>query len=91
MLDEVSGSSRRRGSSRRVSSERFAGVQRSLDHRLSVVTGLPRADRWVEVRAGAVEHLVDVGRGHGHVVVDTGFCLEEDPAVDSAAGPAATR
>ena len=63
--------------------ERFGSVQRSLDHRLSVVTGLPRADRWVEVRAGVVEHLLEVARGHGQVVVDTGFSLEHDPASDS--------
>lgn len=63
--------------------ERFGGLQRSLDHRLSVVTGLPRADRWVEVRAGVVDHLLDVARRHGHVVVDTGFSLEHDPAVDA--------
>ena len=62
--------------------ERFGGLPRSLDHRLSVVTGLPRADRWVEIRAGVVEHLLDVARSHGHVVVDTGFCLEHDPATD---------
>lgn len=62
--------------------ERFAGVQRSLDHRLSVVTGLPRPDRWPEVRAGVVEELVEVAQGHGHVVVDTGFCLEDDLALD---------
>ncbi len=63
--------------------ERFGSVQRSLDHRLSVVTGLPRADRWVEVRAGVVEHLLEVAGGHGHVVVDTGFCLEHDPASEA--------
>ena len=62
--------------------ERFGSVQRSLDHRLSVITGLPRADRWVEVRAGVVQHLLEVAAGHGHVVVDTGFCLESDPASD---------
>ena len=26
-----------------------------------------------------------MARGHGHVVVDTGFCLEDDPAVDHVA------
>jgi hypothetical protein len=62
--------------------ERFGSVQRSLDHRLSVVTGLPRPDRWVEVRAGVVEHLLEVAAGHGCVVVDTGFCLEHDPATE---------
>jgi MinD-like ATPase involved in chromosome partitioning or flagellar assembly len=63
--------------------ERFGSVQRSLDHRLSVVTGLPRADRWVEVRAGVVDHLLEVAAGHGQVVVDTGFCLEHDPASEA--------
>ena len=62
--------------------ERFPQLQRSLDHRLSVVTGLPRADRWVEVRGGVIEDLLEVARGHGHVVVDTGFSLEEEPALD---------
>ncbi|MGZ5399597.1 MAG: AAA family ATPase [Nocardioides sp.] len=62
--------------------ERFGGLQRSLDHRLSVVTGLPRADRWVEIRSGVVDHLLDVARSHGCVVVDTGFSLEHDPATD---------
>ena len=63
--------------------ERFGSVQRSLDHRLSVITGLPRADRWVEVRAGVVEHLLEVAGGHGHVVVDTGFSLEQDPGSEA--------
>lgn len=62
--------------------ERFAGVQRSLDHRLSVVTGLPRPDRWPEIRPGVVEELLEVAQGHGQVVVDTGFCLEDDAALD---------
>ncbi len=63
--------------------ERFGSVQRSLDHRLTVVTGLPRADRWVEVRSGVVDHLLDVARGHGVTVVDTGASLERDPALDA--------
>ena len=62
--------------------ERFSGVPRSLDHRFSVVTGLPRADRWPEVRDGVVERLLEVAQGHGHVVADTGFCLEDDPFLD---------
>jgi len=66
--------------------ERFASVPRSLDHRLSVVTGLPRADRWPEVRTGVVEQLLEVAQGHGHVVVDTGFCLEDDPVLDQVGG-----
>jgi MinD-like ATPase involved in chromosome partitioning or flagellar assembly len=65
----------------------FAGVQRALGDRLGVVTGLPRGERWVEVRTGVIEHLLEVARGHGHVVVDTGFSLEDDPAGDLVARP----
>ncbi len=79
ILDEVSGllSAARLAGSGQLA-ERFGSVQRALDGSLSVVTGLPRADRWVEVRTGAVEHLLEVARAHGHVVVDTGFSLEDD-------------
>lgn len=46
---------------------------------LRVLTGLPRADRWPEVRAGAVEEILRVARGLvDHVVVDCGFCIEDD-------------
>jgi MinD-like ATPase involved in chromosome partitioning or flagellar assembly len=65
---------------------RFVSLQRRVAG-LRVVTGLPRADRWVEVRAGTVEQLVDLGRRQGSVVLDTGFCLEDDPAADYAGRP----
>jgi MinD-like ATPase involved in chromosome partitioning or flagellar assembly len=71
--------------------ERFASVQRGVGDLLTVVTGLPRADRWVEIRAGALEHLLEVAREHGHVVVDTGFSLEEDPASDFGSRPGRNR
>ena len=66
---------------------RFASVQRSLDPWLSVVTGLPRPDRWTEVRAGTVETLLEVAAEHGHVVVDTGFSLEDDAALGYGSRP----
>lgn len=65
---------------------RFVSLQRRVAG-LRVVTGLPRADRWVEVRSGTVEQLVDLGRRQGNVVLDTGFCLEDDPAADYAGRP----
>jgi MinD-like ATPase involved in chromosome partitioning or flagellar assembly len=71
--------------------ERFASVQRGVGDLLTVVTGLPRADRWVEIRAGALEHLLEMAREHGHVVVDTGFSLEEDPASDFGSRPGRNR
>ncbi|GEP39504.1 pilus biosynthesis protein CpaE [Nocardioides psychrotolerans] len=68
--------------------ERFFSVQRGIDAHLSVVTGLPRADRWVELRPGAIEHVLETAREHGQVVVDTGFSLEEDPGQDYGTRPA---
>lgn len=61
---------------------RIASAVRSLGPHLGIVTGLPRADRWTELRPGLVEDLADVGSRHGHVVIDTGFNLEEDPSAE---------
>ncbi len=79
ILDEVSGllaAARLAGAG--MLEERFSSVQRGLDPQLTVVTGLPRPDRWTEVRAGTVELLVETAAREGHVVVDTGFSLEQD-------------
>ena len=79
ILDEVSGllaAARLAGSG--MLEERFGSVQRALDKQLTVVTGLPRPDRWTEVRPGTVELLAETARQHGHVVLDTGFSLDED-------------
>jgi MinD-like ATPase involved in chromosome partitioning or flagellar assembly len=89
ILDEVSGllaAARLAGTG--LLEDRFASVQRAVDDRLTVVTGLPRADRWVEVRAGAVEHLLEVAAARGDVVVDTGFSVESDPTAELGARPA---
>jgi MinD-like ATPase involved in chromosome partitioning or flagellar assembly len=89
VLDEVSGLlSAARLTADGALEARFATVQRALAERLTVVTGLPRPDRWLEVRSGVVEHLLDVARRHGQVVVDTGFSLEEDPSGDLMTRPA---
>jgi MinD-like ATPase involved in chromosome partitioning or flagellar assembly len=88
ILDEVSGLlAAARLASSGVLAERFASVQRGVDSRLSVITGLPRADRWVELRQGLVEHLLETARDHGQVVVDTGFSLEEDPGAGPGGRP----
>jgi MinD-like ATPase involved in chromosome partitioning or flagellar assembly len=79
VLDEVSGLlAAARLASAGLLEERFSSVQRALDPQLTVVTGLPRADRWAEVRPGTVELLLETAARHGHVVVDTGLCLEQD-------------
>lgn len=59
----------------------FAGLQRRVAG-LRVVTGLPRPDRWSEVRPGTVPELVRLGRRQGSVVADVGFCLEDDPEAE---------
>jgi MinD-like ATPase involved in chromosome partitioning or flagellar assembly len=88
ILDEVSGllaAARLAGGG--LLEARYGSVQRALGEHLTVVTGLPRPDRWVEVRAGAVEHLLEVAAIHGDVVVDTGFSIESDPAGEFGARP----
>jgi MinD-like ATPase involved in chromosome partitioning or flagellar assembly len=89
ILDEVSGllaAARLAGSG--LLEARFGSVQRAVGEHLTVVTGLPRPDRWVEVRSGAVEHLLEVAVAHGDVVVDTGFSIEPDPVGEFGARPA---
>jgi MinD-like ATPase involved in chromosome partitioning or flagellar assembly len=47
--------------------------------RLRVLTGIARADRWGEVRPSAVAAVLAFARSMTpYVVVDCGFCLEED-------------
>ena len=89
VLDEVSGllAAARLAAAGQLG-DRFATVQRSLGEHLSVVTGLPRPDRWAEVRPGALEVLLDVARAGGQVVVDTGASLETDPLADVGPRPA---
>lgn len=88
ILDEVSGllSAARLAAAGHLD-ERFTSVCRGVGDHLAVVTGLPRADRWREVRAAQVEQLLERSRDLGHVVVDTGFCLEDDAASDFGGRP----
>lgn len=88
VLDEVSGLlSAARLVAGGTLAERLPGVQRRLSERLRLVTGLPRPDRWAEVRPGALAEIVDVARRDAQVVIDTGFSLEHDPAADVGARP----
>ncbi len=46
---------------------------------LRVLTGIPRAERWTELRAPSVAHVLTVARQlAGFVVVDCGFSIEDD-------------
>lgn len=88
VLDEVSGLlAATRLATAGALGERFASVQRELPGGLRVVTGLPRPERWSEVRPGTLTDLVELGRARGHVVLDTGFSLEQSSLGEPGARP----
>jgi MinD-like ATPase involved in chromosome partitioning or flagellar assembly len=78
VLDEVSGllAAARLVNSGTLDHESFARCRRRVAEGLEVLTGLPRPDRWVEVRDGALETVLGHAAEVGDVVVDTGFSLE---------------
>lgn len=88
ILDEVSGllAAARLTASGELP-ERFATVQRRVAEHLTVITGLPRPDRWAEVRSGALEHLCELSAEGGNVVVDTGFSVEDEHTLDFGSRP----
>lgn len=88
ILDEVSGilSAARLAGSGHLA-ERFGSTCRGVGDHLRVVTGLPRADRWIEVRGSAMEQVLESALEHGDVVVDTGFSLEDEPGQDFGSRP----
>lgn len=57
----------------------LARLAPTVTPRLRVLTGLPKAERWPEVRAAALERVIELSRELVTVVVvDCGFCLEND-------------
>ncbi|OFE14616.1 hypothetical protein BA895_09685 [Humibacillus sp. DSM 29435] len=57
----------------------LARLAPTVTPRLRVLTGLPKAERWPEVRAAALERVIELSRELvSVVVVDCGFCLEND-------------
>lgn len=81
ILDEVSGllSAARLANAGQLDATRLAAAARQVSPRLRVLTGLPRADRWVEVREAAFGRLLDLAPTlASRVVLDLGFCLEHD-------------
>lgn len=66
----------------------LAALAVALRPELSVLTGITRADRWPEIRPSALRQVLEVARSVAEfVVVDCGFCLEQDEelAYDTAA------
>ncbi len=83
VLDEISGllAAARLANSGQLDRDRLAGVARQVSPSLSVLTGLPRADRWPEVRDAAFGQVLDLARSMAdYLVLDTSFNLEADPA-----------
>jgi MinD-like ATPase involved in chromosome partitioning or flagellar assembly len=80
VLDEVSGllAAARLVNAGNLDAASFARCRRVVGRGLEVVTGLPRPDRWVEVRPGVTEAVLDAAAAVGDVVVDSGFSLEDD-------------
>lgn len=80
VLDETSGllAAARAANAGTLDVAAFARCRRRLRDGLEVLTGLPRPDRWVEVRPGVLDVILDEAASVGDVVVDTGFSLEDD-------------
>ncbi len=88
VLDEVSGllAAARMVNAGALDSSALARSRRHVGEGLEVLTGLPRPDRWVEVRSGVLEEVLAASVGTGDVVVDTGFSLEDDADLDRGPG-----
>lgn len=82
VLEETSGllAAARAANTGQLDPERLATLARQVDDRLRVLTGLPRPDRWQEVRPAAFADLLDQAtRLASYVVLDLGFSLEPGP------------
>jgi len=88
VLDEVSGllAAARLANTGGLDPEAFASCRRRINDQLDVLTGLPRADRWMEIRPGAVARIIELSRRVGDVVIDSGFSLEDDTDLARASG-----
>lgn len=84
LLEETAGIARAchaadQGTLSGASLRRAAATARVAGGALDVLTGLTRADRWPELRRPAVETVLEITRQEWQeIVVDVGFCLEED-------------
>jgi MinD-like ATPase involved in chromosome partitioning or flagellar assembly len=83
VLDEASGllGAVRLANAGSLDAARLAACARTVEPGLAVLTGLPRADRWQEVRPGPLADVLDGARALADVVlVDAGAGLEPPPA-----------
>ncbi len=90
VLDEISGvlAAARLATTGSLDLASMRGQVRELGPYLRILTGLPRADRWPQLRPGALSQILSTAQHMAPlVIVDCGFCLEqdEDLAYDTAA------
>jgi MinD-like ATPase involved in chromosome partitioning or flagellar assembly len=84
MLDESSGllAAARAANTGSLTAEVLARHAREVAPDLRVLSGLPRADRWTEVKAVLLRNILDVARSvAAYTVVDCGFSLEFDEEI----------
>ncbi len=84
VLDEVSGllAAARLVNAGALDDAALLRCRRQVVDGLELLTGLPRPDRWVEVRSGVLDEVLTCSVTTGDVVVDTGFSLEDDADLD---------
>ncbi|HEX7739012.1 MAG TPA: hypothetical protein VF426_05130 [Marmoricola sp.] len=82
VLDEVSGllAAARAANEGALDGESLRAALRSVSPGLDLLTGLPRPERWLEVRPGVVESLIAIACRRGDVVLDCGFGAGSDDA-----------
>ncbi|HEY7045472.1 MAG TPA: hypothetical protein VH419_17510 [Nocardioidaceae bacterium] len=90
LLDEASGllAAARAANHGELGPDILDRTARTVNPTLRVLTGLPRADRWVEVGSTLIRRVIDTAADVSDlVVVDCGFSLEadEDLSYDTAA------
>ena len=81
LLDESPGfaAACRQSAASRLDPETLAGLCWAVTPSFRVLTGVPRSERWPELRPTAVESVLTAARAVAdYTVVDCGFCLESD-------------
>lgn len=81
LLDESPGivAAARQAGNGRLDADALAALCWAAEPGLRVLTGLPRADRWPELRPSAIERMLAVARSMAaFTVLDVGFCVESD-------------
>ena len=81
LLDESPGiaAACRQAVTSRLGADELAALSWQISPRFRVLTGIPRAERWPELRVSAADNVLAAARQLADVIVaDVGFCLESD-------------